>query len=72
MRFLIKLLILPFRILTGTAGFVLRVVGLLFGFTYRALGYFSGRTVAAIMSVLIGLFLGRRHLREIFFPGKRR
>jgi hypothetical protein len=24
------------------------------------------------MSVLIGLFLGRRHLREIFFPGKRR
>jgi hypothetical protein len=26
----------------------------------------------AVMSVLIGLFLGRKHLCEIFFSGKRR
>lgn len=72
MRLCIRLLMLPFRILAGLAEFFLRVMCVIIGFIYRALGFFSGRAAAVIMGLIIAFFLGRKHLRRECFSGKRR
>ena len=72
MRLLIKFLTLPFRLLFGIAGFVLRVAGFTFGFSWRALGFFSGQALAIIAGVLIGFFFSRKHLRAAFFSGRKK
>ncbi len=71
MRFLIRVILLPFRIVLGGAAIVLRAGGLFVGFTYRALGFFSGRAVAVVAAGLIGLFLCRNHLRRTLLSGKK-
>jgi len=71
MRFLIAVVMFPIRLLAGSLEVALRLIGLIVGFAYRALGFFSGRAVVALAGIAIGIFLSRRRLPGLFTSRKR-
>jgi hypothetical protein len=54
----------PFRLAFRIGGTGIKIIGFLFGFFFKTLGFIARRFSLVFIGVLIGLFLGRKQIAK--------
>jgi hypothetical protein len=66
------IILLPIRVLFRIGETGLRIVLFLFGFSFKAAGFFINRFAALTIGAVIGMLLGRKHIGVKIFNGKKK
>ncbi|MBN1127713.1 MAG: hypothetical protein JXA71_01925 [Chitinispirillaceae bacterium] len=57
-----SIITVPFRLIWGIAGTVVKVIGLLFSFSFKGMRFAGGRFFAVLVAGIIGFFLGKKYI----------
>jgi hypothetical protein len=60
-----SIITIPFRLVAGIAGTLLKVIGLLLNFGFKGARFAGGRFFTILLAGIVGFFLGKK-----YFAGK--
>ena len=66
-----KIILLPFRLVSGILGLVLSLVKMVFALGFGTFRLIVNRVFGTLFGALIGFFLGKKHIGVRLFPKKK-